>query len=253
MIRYDTPPSLPPRLMLMAVEGWGKTTFGAYAPEPAIIMAGSETGYLTLLAAGRVPAVEAVMVENWQECFTVTAELAKNKKTIVLDTIDGFERLCHEYICQRDFNGEWGERGFAAYQRGPRIAGNEWARWILHLETLRIAHNVSIIVLSHVSVKIFSNPMGENFDRYEATIDKWIWEETRKWVDAILFGTFLTRTIKSGLKAKGVGGADRIVYTERRDAFYAKNRYGMPETILLPPAPEKSYETIAQYLKGAAQ
>ena len=50
-----TPRAIAPRIVLNAVEGFGKTSTAVQAPGAAIIMARGETGYATLLNAGRVP------------------------------------------------------------------------------------------------------------------------------------------------------------------------------------------------------
>ena len=65
----------------------------------------------------------------------------------------------------------------------------------------------------------------------------------------MLFGKFVTITEKSKTGViKGIGGTDRILYTERRDAFDAKNRYGMPAEIDIPNDPAKTWETIWKHL-----
>ena len=56
-----------PRIVLATVEGWGKTTAGAYAPNPFMCMVRGETGYATLLGAGTVPAVDTMMDDDGME------------------------------------------------------------------------------------------------------------------------------------------------------------------------------------------
>lgn len=101
-----------------------------------------------------------------------------------------------------------------------------------------------IIMLGHTQVKPYKNPMGEDFDRYVADVHHKTWGVTHKWADAVLFGTFLTITEKKNNKVKGIGGTERVLYTERRDAYDAKNRYNMPEEIEIPDDSSKSWETI---------
>ncbi|HUW30151.1 MAG TPA: hypothetical protein VM223_00910, partial [Planctomycetota bacterium] len=55
----------PPRIVLNAVEGWGKTSTAAFSPKPAILMAAGETGYQTLLGAGLVPEVDTAFANSW--------------------------------------------------------------------------------------------------------------------------------------------------------------------------------------------
>jgi len=239
----------PPRIILNAVEGWGKTTMGTYAPNPAILMATGETGYTTLLGAGLVPNVDAAHIATWEELLAMLDHVGGHD-TVVLDALGGFERLCHVNVCDRDFNGDWGERGFASYKRGYEVAVNEWLKLLVKLDQLR-SEGITILILSHCKIKTFKNPLGADYDRYVSDVHDKTWAATAKWGDAVLFGNFysVVDTERGGKpealkKGKGIGGTERIVYTERRDAFDAKNRYGMENEIDIPNDPSKSWNTI---------
>ncbi|MBN2138178.1 MAG: ATP-binding protein [Sedimentisphaerales bacterium] len=246
---------LPPKIALNCVEGWGKTSCGAYAPKPAILMARGETGYLTLLGTQSVPNIDNVVVESWQSLLALLGDLASKEslpyKTLVLDAVGGFERLCHEYVCFRDFNGDWGEKGFTSYQQGYEVAVSDWLRMLALLDQVN-AKGVIILLLGHTQIRPFKNPMGPDFDRYIADIHHKTWAVTHKWVDAALFGTYLTvvDNVSKGRnpKGKGIGGTQRILYTERRDSFDAKNRYGMPNEIDIPNDPSQIWSTIWSHI-----
>jgi len=239
----------PPRILLNAVEGFGKTTAGAYSPNPVILMARGETGYETLLGSGLVPSVDAARIEDWPGLLELIPTLDVFK-TVNLDAVGGFERLCHEFICDRDFNGDWGEKGFASYQKGYDVSITEWLKLLVALDRLR-DKGVVVVILSHCKVKTFKNPMGADYDRYVSDVHDKTWGVTAKWADAVLFGNFFTvvETARSSKpealkKGKGIGGTERVIYTERRDAFDAKNRYGMPEILDIPNEPENVWNTI---------
>ncbi|MBN1456573.1 MAG: AAA family ATPase [Sedimentisphaerales bacterium] len=241
----------PPKVVLNGVEGWGKTSCGAFAPKPAILMAKGETGYLTLLGAGSVPSVPNTIINSWPELIGFldvqigTEELVY--KTLILDAVGGFEKLCHELVCRRDFKGDWGEKGFASFQKGYDVSVNDWLGMLHRLDKLN-AKGVMIIMLGHTQIRPFKNPMSEDFDRYVCDIHHKTWSVTHKWADAVLFGTYVTVVDKISGRAKGIGGAERIVYTERRDAFDAKNRYGMPERIEIPDDSSKIWSTIWKHI-----
>ena len=70
----------------------------------------------------------------------------------------------------------------------------------------------------------------------------------------MLFGNFFTviddeKKAKRQGKGKAIGGTDRVLYTERRDAFDAKNRFGMPTEIWLPDNPAESWTTIWSHVR----
>lgn len=238
----------PPRIVLNAVEGFGKTTIGAYAPEPALLMARGETGYRTLLGAGLVPSVDAADIETWSDLLGVLDEMIAGPgahKTLVLDAMGGFERLCHETVCTRDFGGDWGEKGFGSFQKGYDVAVNDWLQLLSRLDRLRAAKGTIVLLLSHCKVSTFKNPAGPDYDRYISDLHHKTWGVTAKWADAVLFGNFFQVVEeKKGRRAKGIGGTDRVIYTERRDAWDAKNRYGMAEQIDLSGDPAESWDTL---------
>jgi hypothetical protein len=252
-------------LVLNAVPGWGKTSCGAHAPEPFVIMAKGETGLLTLLGAGRVPAVDTVVgddgspraVASWHELLAVVDALATtNYKNVVLDAMGGFERLCHEHVCARDFGGDWGEKGFGSFQKGYSASVPEWLGLLAKLERLADSGK-NVVLLSHAQVRRFQNPAGPDFDRYISDAHEKTWAVTSKWCDAVLFGTFVTAVTggKTGdrpVKGKGIGGSERVVYCEHRDSWDAKNRYGMPESIDIPNDHQAVWPTIwSHFSKGA--
>ena len=67
-----------PRLVIHAVEGFGKTTIGAYSPDPFILM--SETGYDTLLASELAPSVPAEEVTSWTDLLRWLSDLAARRR-----------------------------------------------------------------------------------------------------------------------------------------------------------------------------
>ena len=249
----------PPRIILFAVEGWGKTSCGAYAPEPAILMAKGENGYETLLGTGSVPSVPAAKLETWPQTLALLDEFVEADvlpfKTLVLDAMGGFERMCHEHVCNRDFGGEWGDKGFANYQKGYDVAVTDWIALLTRLDRI-YEKGAAILMLGHTLVKPFKNPMGADFDRYVCDVHHKTWGPAHKWADAVLFGNYITLVEKdkpNAKKGKGVGGSERILYAERRDAFDAKNRYRMPPEIEIPNDPAAIWTTIIDSISHKEQ
>jgi hypothetical protein len=255
------PAAFTPRLGLMAVPGWGKTTMGAYAPSPLIVMARGENGYKTLRQAGLVPDVDVSEVDTWPELLALMTHLTANPnghKTLVLDAMGGAERLCHEFVCARDFKGDWGERGFASYQKGFDLSVNEWLGFLNLCERWQKATTGTVLILSHAKVRTFKNPLGSDFDRYVPDCHEKTWAATERWLDAVLFGTYVSVIVgnrdDATKKGKGQGGTSRVIYAEQRDAYIAKNRYGMEPEIDIPDDPSKVWDTVwAQVIRNTSQ
>lgn len=246
-------------IVLHATEKWGKTTFGAYAPDVAILCAPRETGYVTLYDANLVPSVDFLVLKDWLQlqkiCEGICSANPPKYKNLVFDALGGFERLCHQYVCDREYKGDWGSRGFTSYMQGYSISIQDWLLWLSILDRIK-NKGINIILLAHSLVKNFKNPLGADFDRYIVDTHEKTWGATHKWADVILFGNFMTaveleeRDKSSALAhGKGIGGARRIVYTQRRDAYDAGNRFGLPETIDIPNQPEKTWTTIFEQIE----
>jgi hypothetical protein len=170
-------------------------------------------------------------------------------KTLVFDAISGFERQCNVAVCDRDFKGDFGDKGFSSFQRGYDIAAMEWHKLLAALDTLRLKQGVNVMILGHIQIKPFKNPDGADFDRFVPDVHHKLWSPTFKWADAVLFGRYLTVIDKEQKgKGKGIGGTERVVYTQRRDAFDAKNRFAMPEAIDVPNDPSLMFSTIFAHI-----
>lgn len=254
----DVPASAPPRIVLNATQGFGKTTFGAYAPSPLMVMVGGETGYETLLAAGRVPKCKRVNVQTWLELRAVVQRAIDEDlgiRTLVIDAVGGVEAGCYSYVCARDYNGD--RVKFVSFQNGPDTAANEFNSLLAQLDQLRKRRDAAIVILSHAKVRTFKNPLGTDYDRFVIDAnERTTAASLDRWSDLTLFGNFRSiprDTDASVKKTKGIGGDQRVLYCEQRDGFVAKNRYGMPAEIDLPEDPAAMYATVAQYLQGAQQ
>lgn len=242
----------PPRLLIHAVEGFGKTTMGAFAPSPLILMSGDEDGYLTLAGNGMVPDVLNGVVTNWPDLLATLTSFRDAEelpfKTLVLDAMDGFEHQCHQFVVDTQYGGDWGEHGFTGYQRGYKTAIPEWMQMLKLLESIQ-KKGIMIIMLDHTSVKTVKNPMGPDYDRFTTACHDKTWTATCKRMDAVLFGTFRTITDKKDGRHKGIGGTDRVIYTVQTDAYVAKNRYHMPPEIEIPNDHTKAWATVWNHIK----
>lgn len=249
-------PGLPNRYILHAVEKWGKTSLAAQFPRPIFIQTQGETGLEALIDAGRLKDVPHFPeCETWGDvlaCLKVVLNDQHDFKTLVIDTINGAERQCHEHVCNRDFDGEWGDKGFASYQKGPEVALADWILMLAELDKIRIQRKMTVVCLCHTKVKNFRNPLGADYDRYQPDMNEKTWSKSHKWADLILFGSFETETVavrknkKTGEeKGKAVGGQHRILYTERTAAYDAGNRLGLPAEIDMGDSVEEAWKNLA--------
>jgi hypothetical protein len=255
--------ALPNRWGLHAREGFGKTSLAAYAPNPIFLQSRGETGLDTLIASNQLPETPHFPeMQSWEDQAAAISFLTTEEhpyKTLVLDTVNGLERLCYEFVCNRDFDDDWGNTGFGSYQKGYEVSLAEWRMFLNSLDELRRQKKMTIFMLFHSKIKTFANPDGANYDRWSVDMHEKTYGLTLKWLDALLFGNYETavktskdaRTDDAMKKGKAVGTIARVLYTEQRPTFDAKNRFGLPPEIDIEGTPKDAWAELANAVKAA--
>ena len=249
---------LPNRYGLHAVEGWGKTSLATHGPKPVFLQSRGETGLETLIQSGQVKeTAHFPQADTWEDAGAQVRFLIDEEhpyKMLVIDTVNGLERLCHEFVCHRDFGDDWGDKGFTGYMRGYEVSLAEWRLFLNDLDELRSIKRMTIFLLAHTRVKGFKNPDGPDYDRYMPDMHEKTWGLTHKWLDAVFFGNFETivktgKTEDATKKGKASGGNIRVLYAQRTSAFDAKNRFGMPEEIEMGDSSAEAWSQLIKAIK----
>jgi hypothetical protein len=250
---------LPNRCIFHGVEGVGKTSFGACAPRPIFLMTKGETGLVTLIDSGQVPETPHFPeVTAWGDLLAAIEALTiepHDYRTLVIDTLNGAERMCHEDVCERAFGGSWGRDGFTSYMTGYEVALADWRRLLDALDRLRATRRMSILALGHSKITPFKNPEGSDYDRYTVDLHHKTWSLTHKWADLVLFANFVSYVDarKGDAKGKAKGGSRRVIYTTRTAAYDAKNRHGLPDFIDAGNSAAEGWANFAVALQAAKQ
>jgi hypothetical protein len=212
----------PIRVLAYGTEGVGKSTFAADAPAPVFLCSEDGTAQLDVV---RFPEPTC-----WADVFDAVDSLlagGHDRQTLVLDTLDWMEPICWAHVCERN---KWKSIEDPGFGKGYVPATDEWRKLLARLDELRAKAGMNIVLLAHANVRLFNNPEGENFDRYELKLQKSAAGLVKEWVDDVLFMSFEEFAVKgaSARQAKGISEGARIIRTERRAAFDAKNRHGLP-------------------------
>lgn len=218
----------PHMILLFGIDGVGKSTFAAQAPNP--IFLGSEDGSNNLDVA-RFPTPA-----KWADIEKAVSELTTEKhdyKTLVIDSADWIEPLLHQEICVRH-GAKSIELAAGGYGKGYVEAVTEWQKFCKSLAKLRDERGMNVIIIAHSEVVKFNDPYTQTeYDRYQLKLYKKSSALLREFVDCVLFANFEIFSKKDGQKQRHFADGARVLYTERRPGFDAKNRLGLPFQIPL--------------------
>lgn len=242
--------NLPPRIVLYAFEGMGKSSFGASALNPIFIW--TEDG-LREIDAPKFP--KADTFDDVMAQLRVLYTEKHDYKTVVLDTMDWLEPLIWAATCaiHGEPNIEGMEKKSAfAFAKGYHYALDQWDRLLFALDKLNTEKGMAIILIGHAEVKRFDSPDTEPYDRYQIKLHKTAAAKIIEWADAVLFVNnqiFVEKTDVGFNKkvVRGTGGVSRYMYTEDRPAYRAKNRYGLPSE--LPFVKGEAWNTLIEAIK----
>lgn len=228
----------PPRLIVYGIEGIGKSTFAASAPNPIFIQ--TEDG-LSSINAAKFP-----LSKNYEQVLDQLKAILNDEhsfNTLVIDSLDWLEHLIWDKVCQ-DFGVRNIEKADGGFGRGYMQALTHWRAITSLLDEIRGKRNMIIILVAHSKVERFEDPENAAYDRYAPRLHKLASSLVCEWVDAILFATRHIRVDKEAGKATAIGanGGERVLRTTGSPACVAKNRYGLPEEI------ELSWQTFIEAL-----
>lgn len=203
-------------------DGIGKTTFASQAPHPIFI--GTENGTFQLDVA-RLPQPDSL--GRFLQQLDALRDSEHQFKTIVIDSLDWLEPLIHRQVCAEGQvkSIEQYEKGFGkGYVRALEI----WRGVLDRLGDL--GRRFHVVLVAHGKIKKFDDPeQPAGYDRWILALHDSAAAAVRQTCDAVLFANYkaVVKNIDRGT-GKGVGTAERVVYTECRPAFDAKNRYQLP-------------------------
>lgn len=239
----------------------GKTSVAACAPAPVFLLSPGETGLQTLIDAGQLPAsIHNKEVADWEEYLGYLDLLATSehsRTTLVVDVINGMEKLANVHVCRKDYGGDMSGKGFMSYQVGYRtVAMGVWKEMLAALDRLRRQRNMMILLLAHTGVGNHKNPEGTDYNRWLPAFDgKPAWEATFAWADIVLFADYeiFVKAGENNAKGKATTSSRRYFRTSWEPAFDAKNRHGLPPEIEMGGSGAEAWANIQVALAAGQQ
>ena len=230
--------SEPPVITIYGDGGIGKDTFASYAPNPIFIFTENSLGVLDV-ARWHAKSYEDVM----QMTHTLLTE-KHDYKTVVYSTLDWFEPLIWNYLTRQQPMDEKGRPVTSVesygYGKGFKFAIEYWKDFIELVNRLRIEKNMMIIFVAHPTVRKVTPPDSDSYDSYMIKLQDSDKVSAKDKIvessDVVLFANWRVALTDEKLgfgasRNRGVGSGERIVYTEQRPAYEAKNRYSLPAQV----------------------
>lgn len=207
------------------------TTFASEAPSPVFLFTEKGRGVLNIAAFP--------LARTWDDVKSgIRALLSENHEhqALVIDTVDWLEKIIFEALCEEEGKSSIEDFG---YGKGYIKALVYWRSFLDMLDQLHDEKGMIIIMLAHSMVKTFQNPDGDNYDQYRLALHDKTAAMLKEWCDAVLFANYDVKIRKiegsiqkdKGKAMKVHGEIPRLLFTEERPAYWAKNRYALPHTI----------------------
>jgi hypothetical protein len=213
----------PPRIIVYGGPGVGKTTFAASSDAPIFIQ--TEDGL------GQLEVDHFPLVTTFDDLIGQIDHLVNEKheyKTVIVDSLDWLESIIWAKVATDQGKTSIEDIGFA---KGYIFALTYWKEILNGLNYLRNNKGMIPVLIAHSQIKTFQSPTTEPYDRYSLKLHPKASAVCEEWADAILYAGFKVTT--KGDEGKGehtrvIGKGERILYTEERPGFAAKNRYNLP-------------------------
>jgi len=223
--------TLPPIIVTHGLPGVGKTTFAQNFPKPVFIQTedGCPSG-LEIETFGQLDNFSSVI-----EALKHLGTQEHNYCTCVVDSLDKLEPLIFAALCA--------QRGYSSiespgYGKGYVEADSFWLDFLRGCDWLRRSRNMIVVLIAHSEITTINDPRVASYTSYQLRLHK----RARALVEdsADLIGFLATDVVikneQGGFgktRARADGGSTRWLHVEGRPAFVAKNRYAMPERILI--------------------
>lgn len=219
----------PPIAVLYGVAKVGKTSLALEFPDAAYIGTAGESP-----PAG-VEAMSFGAIETMDDVFDAMQamlEESHDRKTLVIDSVDGVEPLVWAETCRR--NG-WNDIEEPGYGKGYVAADEVWREFLGGVRALKGA-GIAVVLVAHPEIVRFESPTTDPYSRYAIKLHKRAAALVQETADVIAFVNYRV-SIKETKEAfgkkttRGEGGGERQIHLEERPGFIAGNRYDMPATV----------------------
>ncbi|BAV78969.1 hypothetical protein SNAG_0034 [Streptococcus sp. NPS 308] len=217
------------KVVIYGPEGIGKSSFASQFPYPVFIDTEGSTDNMDVARLDKPT--------SWTMLVNEIAFIKANPtecKTLIVDTVDWAEQLAVTHVCSQ--HRKQGIEDFG-WGKGYTYVQEEMGRFLNVLSDL-VDMGINVVLTAHAQIKKFEQPdeMG-SYDRYELKLGQKTGSKTaplvKEWADMVLFANYKTLVMTTDSGKKKAQGGERVMYTNHRPAWDAKNRHGLPDEMPL--------------------
>jgi hypothetical protein len=224
----------PPKIVIYGVPGIGKTKWASSAPAPIFICAEDGLGLIDVPHFPRANSFSDV-----QGAIAALYNDQHEFGTVVIDTIDALEPLIWAHVVATVPH----EKGRPVssiedygFGKGYVHAQRYWLELLRGLDGLRDERGMAVILCAHSKVANVKAPDSDDYDKFTLKVHDKAESVIRGWTDCLLFANYEQNIISAGRdgdRKRATGTGKRLLFTEERPAFAAKNRYSLPPVLPL--------------------
>ena len=229
-----------PYTIVYGQNGIGKTTFAAMPPNTVI--ADVERGI-----PERLRHIPRFQINSFSEQLQMLEALRTQQHPythVVIDSLSALNARMTDEICKEqkwtlpDGRNDMGERGYGAYGRGEKVAGEKFQMLANAAIKLKEDRNIAITMLAHVRIMKIRPPDTDEYARYDLALPAQAIEVLTQRADIVAFMSYPIVTVKDDKNrnaiAKAIGESDARIYLRSAATHNAKNRFELPESISIP-------------------
>lgn len=258
-------------ILMYGEPGEGKTTLAAQFPAPIFIITHGETGIDSAKKVGvadkSIPVVRLPeLYKNGEipdgaghpgyelciETLNAMAAGGHDRRTIVIDTLSGLEKINEQHCASIEFKGDMQGRAqdeWNAWAAGPRRAESYWLSEFIPACLSCIEAGYNVVLLAHCKTVTIKNPNGPDYQKYQPDLADRIFNSTAKSLQYILFlGKQPEFETDKATKKRTVRANDKFVGITNETWYNAKNWDNIQDPIFCGTSAKETYHNLSQMI-----
>lgn len=225
---------------IIGINGVGKTTWAASFPKALVLDLENGSNHLDV---ARISGKDLQSLEAVRNALKELIEKSHDFQTVVIDSVEALEALICDAVCVEGKVSSIEEYG-GGYGKGYTRTREIMREIFVDLNSLR-AKGMTSVLVAHTQVKTINDPvLNQSYDWVLMRANDKMAGLIKDLSDNVFFATFKKLTAKDKGKTRVYADGQRIMYTEPRTGYDAKNRLQLPNELPL------SYDAFVEACKA---